>query len=134
VAGAVIPGYAAGKALASLAGFSFNPIGALTGTNSLFSGGNPTVPQMAAGIAGANFAYKEASFAAAGGTSALSRLQDLTTRGSFGLQTASRQSRWLSQLGNLESLESAASFASKANNIASAISAAYDIYNCVTKP
>jgi hypothetical protein len=129
-----VPGFAATKTIASFAGFSFNPVGALTGTSGLFSGGNPTLLQTASGLAGANSIYKEASFAAAGGASALGRVQDLTSRASFGLQTASRQSRLLSQLGNLESLEGAASFASKANNIAAGISAGYDMYKCVTTP
>jgi hypothetical protein len=34
-----VPGYAATKALASFGGFSFNPVGALTGTSGLFSAG-----------------------------------------------------------------------------------------------
>jgi hypothetical protein len=129
-----VPGYAATKAVASFAGFSFNPIGALAGTSGLFSAGNPTALQTASGLAGANSIYQDASFAAAGGASALGRVQALTGRASFGLQTAGRQSGLLSQLGNLESLEGAASFASKANNITAGISAGYDIYKCVTTP
>jgi len=129
-----VPGYAATKALASLGGFSFNPVGALTGTSGLFSAGNPTPLQTAGGLAGANEIYQDSRFAAAGGASALARVQDLTSRVGFGAQTASRQGRLLSQLGNLESLEGAASFASKANNVTAAISAGYDIYKCVTTP
>ena len=129
-----VPGYAATKAVASFAGFSFNPVGALTGTSGLFSAGNPTLLQTGAGIAGANEVYKDSVFAAAGGASALTRVQDLTSRVGFRAKTASRQTRLLSQLGNLESLERAASFASKVNNITSTISAGYDIYDCVTKP
>ena len=110
-----VPGYAATKALTSFGGFSFNPVGALTGTSGLFSAGNPTLLQTAGGLAGANDIYQDSRFAAAGGASALARVQDLTSRVGFGAQTGSRQGRLLSQLGNLESLEGAVSFASKAN-------------------
>ena len=129
-----VPGYAATKALASFFGFSLNPVGALTGTSGLFSAGNPTLLQTAGGLAGTNAIYQDSRFAAAGGASALGRLQDLTRRVGFGAQTASRQGRLLSQLGKLGSLEGAASFASKANNITAGISAGYDIYKCVTTP
>ena len=129
-----VPGYAAAKTIASFEGISLNLVGGLTGTSGFFSGGNPTLLQTASGLAGANEIYQQSRFAAAGGESALARLQDLTGRAGFGAQTAGRQGRLLSQLGTLESLESAASFASKANNIAAGISAGYDIYKCVTTP
>ena len=129
-----VPGYAAAKTIASFEGFSLNIVGGLTGTSGLFSGGDPTLLQTGSGLAGANQIYQDSRFAAAGGASALARVQNLTSRVGFGAQTAGRQGRLLSQLGSLESLEGAASFASKANNIAAGISAGYDIYKCVTTP
>jgi len=77
--------------------------------------------------------YRTSSFVPKSGAVPL-QAADLLAWVGFGAQTASRQGRLLSQLGNLESLEGAASFASKANNVTAAISAGYDIYKCVTTP
>jgi hypothetical protein len=135
-----VPGYNATKTVASLLGFNFNPVqfangntGALTGFSSgasPFAAGSPTGPQLAAGVASSGAIYGDARYAAAGGASALSRVQDLVSRGSFALKSASGQAKLLQQAASLERLAQAASAAKNLGTVFSLASTAFDLYQC----
>jgi RHS repeat-associated protein len=135
-----VPGYNATKTVASLVGFNFNPVqfangdtGALSGFSSgasPFSAGSPTVPQITAGVASAGSIYSDASFAAAGGASALSRAQNLISRGGFALRSLPGQAKLLQQAAALEKLAQAASLAKNLGTVFSLASTAFDLYQC----
>ncbi len=139
-----VPGYNATKTVASLVGFNFNPVqflngstGPTTGFNSgatPFAAGSPTGPQIVAGVASAGAIGADASYAAAGGAAALNRANELISRGSFALQTASRQGRLLQQAASLERLAGVASAAKNLGTVFSLASTAFDLYLCSQKP
>ena len=125
-------------------GFNFNPVqflngdtGPTTGFNSgatPLAAGSPTGPQIVAEIASAGAIGADASYAAAGGAAALGRVNDLISRGSFALQTASRQGRLLQQAASLERLANVASAAKNLGTVFSLASTAFDLYQCSQKP
>ena len=139
-----LPGYNATKTVASLVGFNFNPVqfvngdtGPTTGFSSgtsPFAAGAPTGPQIAAGITSAGAIGADWNYAAAGGAAALNRTTGLISRGSFALQSASRQAKLLQQAASLERLAQVASTAKNLGTIFSLASTAFDLYQCSQKP